>query len=87
MEYQALLCGCRLTLTQILRILVKDQWTEQDLDTFDTYWQHAINSDLFGDEFEAERHRIQASVEAARTKLAETEVATKAPKMTQRTFW
>src|SRR5438132_1604846 len=40
---------------QVLRVLMKDEWTEQDLDTFDTYWRDAIRSDLFADEFEAER--------------------------------
>src|SRR5579862_8061409 len=45
---------------QVIRILVKGKWTGEDLDTFDTHWRDAIRSDLFGDEFEAERHRIQA---------------------------
>jgi hypothetical protein len=75
---------------KVLSVLVKDKWTEQDLDTFDTYWRDAMRSDLFGDEFEAERHRIQASVEAARTKLLEAEepeVTTGSPKVKQRTLW
>lgn len=75
---------------QVLRVLVKDKWTGEDLDTFDTYWRDAIRSDLFGDEFEAERHRIQASVEAARMKLVEQEepeMTAKSPKVKQRTLW
>ena len=77
---------------QILRILVQDEWTEHDLDTFDTYWRDACRSDLFAEEFEAERHRIQACVEIARTKLLERETTTartttKPQKMTQGTLW
>lgn len=72
---------------QVLRVLIQDRWTEQDLDTFDAYWRDAIRSDLFGEEFEAERHRIQTSVETARTKLLESEMPTQVPTVTQRTLW
>lgn len=79
---------------QVLSVLIKDRWTEKDLDTFDTYWRDAIRSDVFGEELECERHRIQASVEAARTKLLAVEAETttpraksKPPKVTQHTLW
>ena len=65
------------------RVLVKDQWTQQDFDTFDTYWRDAIRSEFFAEEFEAERHKIQASVQTARTKLKEPALTTKASKLTQ----
>jgi hypothetical protein len=78
---------------QVLSVLVKNRWTEKDLDSFDTYWRDAIRSDI-GEEFECERHRIQAAVEAARTKLlaleaetANTETNGEPPKVTQKTLW
>lgn len=74
---------------QVLRVLVKDRWTGEDLDTFDRYWRDAIRSDL-GDEFEADRHKILASVETARGKLVEQdepELTVKPPKVKQRTLW
>jgi hypothetical protein len=75
---------------QVLRVLVQDQWSEQDLKTFDTYWRDAMRSDLFGEEFEAEKFRIQSSVQAARTKLLEPVdpvTPSKVKKLTQRTLW
>jgi hypothetical protein len=63
---------------QVLRVLVKDRWTEQDFATFDRYWRYAVRSDLFAEQFEAERHRIRAAVESARTKLVKPPVTTSA---------
>jgi hypothetical protein len=78
----------------VLSVLIKDRWTEKDLGTFYTYWRDAIRSDVFGEELECERHRIQTSVETARTKLLATEAETttakaksKPPKATQHTLW
>jgi hypothetical protein len=78
---------------QVLSVLVSNRWTEKDLDVFDTYWRDAIRSDI-GEELECERHRIQAAVEAARTKLlalkaetANSETKSKPPKVTQKTLW
>jgi hypothetical protein len=80
---------------QVLSVLIKGRWTEQDLDTFDAYWRDAIRSDVFGEELECERHRIQTSVAAARTKLlammeaetTTTKAISKPPKATQHTLW
>lgn len=54
---------------QILRVLTKDVWNLDDLRLFDAFWRQACLSDLFGDEFEAERHRIVAAVTSARERL------------------
>ena len=54
---------------ETLRILTKDAWTQADLDRLDDCWRTASRSDLFADEFEAERHRIQHSAEAAAKQL------------------
>ena len=54
----------------ILRILTKDSWDEDDLRLFDACWRQAAASELFGDEFEAERLRIQHCVETCRKQVA-----------------
>jgi len=72
---------------QILRVFAKDKWTEQDLETFDTHWRDASRADLFADEYEADRHRIQILVETARSKLSAQEPATEQPRMKQPTLF
>ncbi len=54
----------------ILRVLTKETWDEDDLRLFDACWRQAAASELFGDEFEAERLRIQHSVETCRKHVA-----------------
>jgi hypothetical protein len=54
---------------QILRMLTKETWNQDDLRLFDTFWRQACLSDLFAEEFEAERHRIVAAVTSARQRL------------------
>ena len=77
---------------QVLRVLVKPRLTEHDLDLFDAHWRDAIRSGL-GAEFEADKHRIQAAVDTARTRLTppEPEVDEQEPAkpahITQRTLW
>ena len=53
----------------ILRMLTKDSWDQYDMAVFDVFWKQAMCFDPFADEFEAERHRIQQSVQAARSEL------------------
>jgi hypothetical protein len=54
---------------QILRVLTRKLWDADDLAIFDACWRQATHSDLFGDEFESERHRIQHAVDAIRQQL------------------
>ena len=53
----------------ILRMLTKNSWDQYDIAVFDAFWKQAMCFDAFADEFEAERHRIQQSVQAARSVL------------------
>jgi hypothetical protein len=53
-----------------LRVLTKPSWDATDLRLLDTCWRTASRSDLLADEFEAERHRIQHLIEAARAVLS-----------------
>jgi hypothetical protein len=55
--------------TQVLRVLTKSSWDADDLKIFDACWRQASFSDLFADECEAERHRIQHCMVAARKAL------------------
>lgn len=50
---------------QVLHVLTKPSWDRDDLRVFDAYWRTATISELFGGEFEAERFRIEHSIEAA----------------------
>jgi hypothetical protein len=54
---------------QILRVLTRDSWDQDDMTVLDACWRQATQSLLFGEEFEAERHRILSSVEAGRRQL------------------
>jgi hypothetical protein len=54
----------------ILRVLTKDKWDQHDMRIWDVCWRQAISFDAFADEFEAERHRIQHAIEAARKQFA-----------------
>ena len=54
----------------VLHMLTKDRWNRDDLRLFDACWREVTLSDLFGDEFEPDRHRIQECVAAASKKLA-----------------
>ncbi len=54
---------------QILRMLTRQSWDAGDFCIFDAFWRDATRSTLFGEEFEAERHRIQHCVEAGRQEL------------------
>ena len=56
---------------QILRVLTKEAWDGEDLTIFAACWRDASHSELFAEEFEPERHRIQHAVEAARKDLTE----------------
>ena len=58
---------------QVLRVLTRPSWDEDDLDIFDACWREAVRSGLFGDEFEAERHRIQQCVDVGRKALLSRE--------------
>ena len=53
----------------ILRMLAKPSWGEYDLTVFNAFGMQALSFDLFADEFEAERHRIQQCVQEARSEL------------------
>jgi hypothetical protein len=66
---------------QVLRVLAKPSWTEDDLDLFDENWRDAMRSNLFGAEFESSRFRIQNAVETARIQLLEE------PAVIQSTLW
>jgi hypothetical protein len=54
---------------QILRMLTKPSWDSGDFRVFDAFWRDATRSALFGEEFEAERHRIHHCVKASRQEL------------------
>ena len=54
---------------QLLRVLTKESWDMDDLAILDACWHQALNSGLFGDEFEAERHRIRYYVDIGRERL------------------
>ena len=54
---------------QVLRVLAKASWDASDLRLFDAFWRHASRSDLFADDFEPERHRIEHCVASARREL------------------
>jgi hypothetical protein len=54
----------------VLHMLTKDRWNRDDLRLFDACWREVVLSDLFGDEFEPDRHRIQHCVEAARKQIS-----------------
>jgi hypothetical protein len=54
----------------LLRILTKQSWDADDLELVNLCWRQATASELFGDEFEAERFRIKHHVEEARKALA-----------------
>jgi hypothetical protein len=58
-----------------LRVLTKDCWGQDDLAVFDACWQQASCSDLFADEFEAERQRILHCFQTARAHLQVTDNA------------
>jgi hypothetical protein len=49
---------------QVLFVLTRQSWDRDDLTILDTYWRQASHSTLFGEEFEAERHRIRHQVQA-----------------------
>jgi hypothetical protein len=53
----------------ILNVLTKPSWDDNDLYLVDTFWRTAARSDLFADEFEAERVRIQQDLDAGRKAL------------------
>ncbi len=53
----------------ILRMLTKPLWDSDDLMLYDKYWRQATCTDLFGDEFVADHHRIQQSVHLIRKQL------------------
>jgi hypothetical protein len=55
---------------QILRVLTKEAWDQDDLALFDASWPQATRADLFADEFKAERHRIRKCVEDAQKSFA-----------------
>jgi hypothetical protein len=54
---------------QVLRMLTKPSWDSRDFCVFDAFWRDATRSALFGEEFEAERHRIEHCVETGRQEL------------------
>lgn len=57
----------------VLRVLTKTSWDKSDMRVLDACWKEAIRSDLFADEFEAERHFIQQNIDEARKELPGTE--------------
>lgn len=59
-----------LAVVVVLRVLAKPAWTRADVAEFDAYWPAAWRSDLFGDEFEEARFRIQGAVAEAADQLA-----------------
>jgi hypothetical protein len=46
----------------VLRMLTKISWDQSDMRVFDACWKEATRSELFADEFEAERHFIEQNV-------------------------
>jgi hypothetical protein len=54
---------------QVLRVLTRDSWDQDDMTVLDACWRQAAHSALFSEEFEAERHRILNCVEAGRQQL------------------
>jgi hypothetical protein len=56
---------------QVLRVLTKASWDADDMRLLDACWRIATQSELFGAEFEAERHQIQGVVRAARADCGE----------------
>ena len=59
-----------LATAQILRVLSKTVWDNDDIRLFDTFWRDASHSALFAEEFEPERHRVRACVDRVKAKLA-----------------
>jgi len=55
--------------TQILRVLTKETWDQDDMRIFDACWRTVRCSELFADEFEADRFRIESCVKEAGTTL------------------
>jgi hypothetical protein len=53
----------------VLNVLAKPLWDDNDLYLVDTFWRTASRSELFADEFEAERVRIQQYMDAGLKKL------------------
>jgi hypothetical protein len=51
---------------QVLRVLGKETWRQADMEILERFWRPAWQSDLFADEFEADRHRIQHQIESAK---------------------
>jgi len=54
----------------VLRILTKQSWDRDDMQLLNALWRQTSCTALFGEEFEAERFRIQACVEEGRQQLA-----------------
>jgi hypothetical protein len=54
---------------QVLRVLTRDSWDQDDMTVLDACWRQAMHSALFAEEFEADRHRIRRCIEAARQQL------------------
>jgi hypothetical protein len=54
----------------LLRMLTKADWDENDLEVFEACWHQASTTELFGEEFEAERHRIQHCMQEASEELS-----------------
>jgi hypothetical protein len=52
-----------------LRVLTKHTWEAPHLRLLDACWRTASRVDLFAEEFEGERHRIERAIEAARAAL------------------
>ncbi len=57
---------------QVLRMLAKPGWSEDDLHLFAAYFPTAARSQTFGDEFEEARFRIRSYVDAAWHRLGHT---------------
>jgi hypothetical protein len=71
----------------VLKVLTKNYWTEEDVELFDRHWPAAIRSDLFADEFEADRFSIQVAAESASKELARELADETEPAMRQPTLW
>jgi hypothetical protein len=55
----------------VVHALTLEKWTSKDLRILDACWRDAILSDLFADEWECERHRIQQCVTAGQESIQE----------------
>jgi hypothetical protein len=72
------------TIAGVLRILTRDDWSEENLDQFDSFWRQAMQSDFFVEAFETIRFRIRNAVETGRNALYDKRTVSS---VSQGTLW